>query len=184
MVQVTPQGVDVIKSLICSYKRNSNIPAAIETAHVLCEMTESDGAGHTRKGGDVTKPTEEIQENFLSSIVDGIQNSAGVWFLLGFPNHGGRSWRHEVLEMFVVPKIENGLSKGDRGTQHASQDGPAYGVFIRDRNLKERNESILNRDTMSRHGPLCGRYSMVSAGSRCTTEHDKRKTCCVLDFFR
>ncbi len=67
MVQVTPQGVDVIKSLICSYKQNSNIPAAIETAHVLCEMTESDGGGHTRKGGDVTKPTEEIQENFLSA---------------------------------------------------------------------------------------------------------------------
>ena len=76
MVQVTPQGVDVIKSLICSYKRNSDIPAAIEKAHVLCKMTESDGAGHTRKGGDETKPTEEIQENFLSSIVDGIQNSA------------------------------------------------------------------------------------------------------------
>ena len=72
MVQVTPQGVDVIKFLIWSYKRNSNIPAAIETAHVLCEMTESDGAGHIRKGGDATKPTEEIQENFLSSIVNGI----------------------------------------------------------------------------------------------------------------
>jgi hypothetical protein len=113
MVQVTPQGVDVIKSLIWSYKRNSNIPAAIETAHVLCEMTESDGAGHIRKGGDVTKPTEEIQANFLSSIVDGIENSASIRFLLGFPNHGGRSWRQEVLEMFVFPKIENGLSKGD-----------------------------------------------------------------------
>jgi hypothetical protein len=24
---------------------------------------------------------------------------------------------------------------------------------------------------------------MVSAGSKCTTEHVKRKTCCVLDFF-
>ena len=72
MVQVTPRGVDVIKSLICSYKRNSDIPAAIEKAHVLCEMAESDGAEHTRKGGDETKPTEEIQENFLSSIVYGI----------------------------------------------------------------------------------------------------------------
>ncbi len=105
--------------LLC-YKRNSDIPAAIEKAHVLCEMPEPYGAGHTTKGGDETKPTEEIQENFLSSIVDGIQNSACIWFLLGFPNHGGRSWRHELLEMFVVPKIENGLSKGDRGTQHAS----------------------------------------------------------------
>ena len=179
MVQVTPQGVEVIKFLFCSNNRNSNIPAAIEKAHVLCETTELDRAGHTRKGGDATERTEEIQENILSSIVDGIQNSACIWFLLGFPNHGGRSWRQEVLEMFVVPKIENGLPKGDRGTQHASQDGPAYGVIIRDRNLKERNESILDRNTMSRHGPLCGRYSMVSAGSRGTTEQDTRKTCCV-----
>ena len=139
MVQVTPQGVEVIKFLFCSNNRNSNIPAAIEKAHVLCETTELDRAGHTRKGGDATERTEEIQENILSSIVDGIQSSECIWFLLGFPNHWGRSWRQEVLEMFVVPKIENGLPKGDRGTQHASQDGPAYGVIIRDRNLKERS---------------------------------------------
>ena len=183
MVQVTPQGVEVIKSLIFSNNQNSNIPAAIEKAHVLCERTESDQAGHTRKEEDETEHTEEIQDNFLSSIVNGIQNSVCIWFLLRFPNHRGCSWRQEVLEMVVVSKFENGLPKGDLGTQHASQDGPAYGVIIRHRNLKERNESILNRNTMSRHGPLCGRHSMVSAGSRCATEQDTRKTCCILDFF-
>ena len=63
-------------------------------------------------------------------------------------------------------RLENGLCKvGQRGTQYASQDGPAYRVIFSDGNLKERNESILNRDTMSRHGPLCGRYRMASAGS-------------------
>ena len=115
MVQVTPQGVDVIKSLICRNFRNSNIPAAIETAHVLCEMTESDGAGHTRKGGDKHNPPRKSKRTSCPALLMGFRTVRVFGFCLDSQTTGVDPGVTRCLRCSLSRKLRMAFPKETEG---------------------------------------------------------------------